>query len=71
MAHQALLKGDRYMFWILVHRYHANPALPIHFYELHSKYYIPSVQHTLLHEMSPYTALLYTKHRDYWFGRVL
>ncbi|KAH8714444.1 hypothetical protein BGZ61DRAFT_574375 [Ilyonectria robusta] len=68
LAHQALMKGDRYMFWILVHRYYANPAHPIPLFEPDPQYHMPRVPRNLLYQMNAYAALVYTNHHDLWFG---
>lgn len=62
------MKGDRYMFWILVHRYYANPAHPIPLFEPDPQYHMPRVPRNLLYQMNAYAALVYTNHHDLWFG---
>ena len=55
LAQQALLQGDRTMFYILTHVYGANLQLP---FESES---LPGL-------VNCYTALAGTKHRDIWFA---
>ncbi|KAI1124851.1 hypothetical protein F5Y10DRAFT_20627 [Nemania abortiva] len=71
LAHQALMKGDRYLFWILVHRYRANPAHPIPPPEPHPRHRKTQRSSMLLDQMNPYVALVYAEHHDLWFSQEL
>ena len=55
LAQQALLQGDRTMFYILTHVYGANLQLPFESISSHGL-------------VNCYSALAGTKHRDMWFA---
>ena len=71
LAQQAMTNGDRAMFYLLVHTYKANMALPTplssKFPKTLDKDYLSRTPPGPPNQTNCYSFLAYAEHRDLWF----